>query len=1614
MSQLLTQTTTYLDNLTATPVWTSIGWTMWYYLWIGLIELLFACLILGILRRSSEELRYRFLLGLFTILLITPVIVFQSVSCSVPQTVGNVPLATTGLNIVWSPVTVVPDGSSEQFVEPDRMPNALQPPWKPEETQTSETSTLLLAPDSEMPRTIGQQAEHSTATFLQRLAALVPWFPVVWCIGSPLTLLCLGLGLIGAERYRREARVISAGSLFDQSAQLAARLGLRVKVFVGFSERIGSPILIGIFKPLILLPITAETGWTPAQLEMVLLHELAHVRRWDNLVNLLQRLAEGVLFFQPAIWIVSRWLTMEREHCCDALVVRVTGRAQDYATALAELAMAGHLPPGVVSAMARHPLLGRIRRILGHEQPLQVSRATLTLALMASLCCCAMAGLVRGVENKQQEQVGSKEISYQDNSAESEGIPNDQQNRVSVADQDTFEKRWQVVDVAGQPIPGVQVSIYSPSALSRTARRSDRALIQKQSSDSTGWVTFQLPEQPDYELELTKPGFLSVKLHLEDGTLCYWRPGNQKLANESSIEMMRCGTLVVTVLGVDGKPVPNYRLNVSNEFSSNSVDRNSKNEYVITDDQGKTTIRNLREGLVTLRPSMSAEMNATASHWDKSILISDGSKRIITVPLEEYSSHLEGSVVSETGQGLPGLAIQLERSLHLDDELKKIDSRSVLRIEQFLLRRLAFDKKLRTTGRTTIHSAITGADGKFRIQGLLPGEYIVRGFMRSQSISVMTSSGVSMRDVVPTNSQSYDPARPVSFHNIIEERVVLTPNETRNLHLISKLSRFQPQPVNVPDSVGGGVEDLRVDNPFFATNSNVDPQQLPTASGLQPKIANASTGNLREVTFRVTTRLGRPLPGVIANIEMSQEQSEQVGQLNLNQASDHTGRLKISLPADGVFDCSFQDYDGRRHGVDQGVIQTQNLISRLRIAPSQLKTDQEIPVIIARPGELNLELVLPNNRADSSPAGARPSLLLSGIHRVEIPGYGTPPSSLGVEQNLSIRMTSDRERHQTHLDGKGELLLAYPRGASSFTTYPTISTGLPRHLQPEPPMFSSKGGDPSNVVLGLSWVEVLPFDYEATETRAIDFNQCVCHIEGRVKDETGKSLPKVEIRVNRHVPAVSKEGPDSRDREIPIPVWDEIPRSNDHGEFSIERQQPGKVAIYAIQYDGKASETFYGELTPDKPVEINLVIDQSKPLSETPQFFTVTAKLPPTAIPFSPPQQVPVDTLENPLISDPSLTPRESAPAQTRNSVGSDNEITSREQLRYDGKSFEEWKTILRTEIKTDRVVESIHVMVFFATRGYEKEAIAEVAGVLRRMPPTHALRESMEFSRVMPASATALRLLGEASIPEMIKFLKSDNLKEVVVALEILSTKSQTPWDWEDSLPRPSSNWDVTERTYAEPNEFFKPVPVLENNVELTSTLKSLLKHPSSEVRGRILPASLGCRLSEAEIREILSKVLQDEDSAVWFSAVNLLGNAGNVQYRHEILVETYRALKDSGKLKEDLLRRKYYLMLIYCDTSSDSPDAVPFLSDLISDLAESNSPNESVYWLLAIRRFGNTSLSNEFVGREFEEKIEQLPDEEKERVQKTLEDMRVLLEQRWGRKIFKKLKPGESPISP
>src|SRR6185369_15918968 len=115
--------------------------------------------------------------------------------------------------------------------------------------------------------------------------------------------------------------------------------GLRLSRAVVLLESclVDVPMVMGFVRPVILMPVGLLAGLSTSQVESILIHELAHIRRWDYVVNLLASVVEGLLFYHPAVWWVSKQISAERENCCDDVVVELKGDARAYAATLATL-----------------------------------------------------------------------------------------------------------------------------------------------------------------------------------------------------------------------------------------------------------------------------------------------------------------------------------------------------------------------------------------------------------------------------------------------------------------------------------------------------------------------------------------------------------------------------------------------------------------------------------------------------------------------------------------------------------------------------------------------------------------------------------------------------------------------------------------------------------------------------------------------------------------------------------------------------------------------------------------------------------------------------------------------------------------------------------------------------------------------------------------------------------------------------------------------------------------------------------------------------------------------------------------------------------------------------
>jgi beta-lactamase regulating signal transducer with metallopeptidase domain len=212
---------------------------------------------------------------------------------------------------------------------------------------------------------------------------------VVWSVGVLLLSIRLVASCIGIERLKR---VTSAADVQIPARvqSLSRRLGIRRSVQVFESALVQVPTIVGWLRPIILLPVSVASSLPVSHLDAVIAHELAHVRRHDYLVNALQSIVETLLFYHPAVWWCSRQIRIEREHCCDDLVVEACGNRVAYATALARLEELRGVEPMLSLNMTGGRLVDRIRRLLSERSGSARTPLTCTIATAFAIAVAAI------------------------------------------------------------------------------------------------------------------------------------------------------------------------------------------------------------------------------------------------------------------------------------------------------------------------------------------------------------------------------------------------------------------------------------------------------------------------------------------------------------------------------------------------------------------------------------------------------------------------------------------------------------------------------------------------------------------------------------------------------------------------------------------------------------------------------------------------------------------------------------------------------------------------------------------------------------------------------------------------------------------------------------------------------------------------------------------------------------------------------------------------------------------------------------------------------------------------------------------------------------------------
>lgn len=241
--------------------------------------------------------------------------------------------------------------------------------------------------------TFSTEVAANAAALPASLAALLPWLPMavtVWAAGVLLLTARLVFAWFRTERVRRlDVHPVSEG-LQTAVGRLAREVGIGRPIALFESPWIDVPTVIGWLKPTILLPIGALAGLSVQQIEAVLSHELAHIKRHDYLVNVLQNLAETVFFFHPAVWWLSRQIRVEREHCCDDVAVEACGNPVTYARALAALEESRQRQATFALAATDGSLVDRVRRLINPAH-MDARRPSLPIAACVAVILVVLA-----------------------------------------------------------------------------------------------------------------------------------------------------------------------------------------------------------------------------------------------------------------------------------------------------------------------------------------------------------------------------------------------------------------------------------------------------------------------------------------------------------------------------------------------------------------------------------------------------------------------------------------------------------------------------------------------------------------------------------------------------------------------------------------------------------------------------------------------------------------------------------------------------------------------------------------------------------------------------------------------------------------------------------------------------------------------------------------------------------------------------------------------------------------------------------------------------------------------------------------------------------------------
>jgi len=269
---------------------------------------------------------------------------------------------------------------------------------EPTTMNTSERSMIADSPETMVPSPT-QFPEPQRHIQASRSVPWHTWALCVWAVGVCIMFVRMVGLLLGVHTLTRQSVPVENSDIPDLINTIKAQLGIGCQILVVTGEHILSPGVIGFFRPILLLPMSLATGVPSDDLEAILLHELAHIRRYDYVVNFFQMVIEALLFFNPTVWWINRQIRLEREACCDAVAVTTSGQRMRYAELLLQWSRQVPRSQTEVTAMVgfsqspKQSLIERIKRIALPNHTPQIHLRLSSILGMFALSILLLAAL---------------------------------------------------------------------------------------------------------------------------------------------------------------------------------------------------------------------------------------------------------------------------------------------------------------------------------------------------------------------------------------------------------------------------------------------------------------------------------------------------------------------------------------------------------------------------------------------------------------------------------------------------------------------------------------------------------------------------------------------------------------------------------------------------------------------------------------------------------------------------------------------------------------------------------------------------------------------------------------------------------------------------------------------------------------------------------------------------------------------------------------------------------------------------------------------------------------------------------------------------------------------